>query len=244
MALVTWFGRLTTSYDARSAISGFADPAGGLATTTYDQAGRKVSRLLPDGGGATLSYDGASRLIAIQNRDAAGATVDQALLTFDAAGNPVVKVTQDGPHTMSYDSANQLLSEDHPLAGVKTWTFDPACNRLSQDHTQAGVRTLTNWAYNPADELMTETTGAAVTSFSFDQAGNQRVVQEPAAVTTQSWDQENRLVRIDLPSGAVNTMQYRPDGLRSRLSDSEADKRMVWDSLGSSGYVDLLEENF
>jgi len=40
-----------------------------------------------------------------------------------------------------------------------------------------------------------------------------------------------------------NTMQYRPDGLRSRLVDTEGDKRMVWDSQGSSGYVDLLEEN-
>jgi len=37
--------------------------------------------------------------------------------------------------------------------------------------------------------------------------------------------------------------QYRPDGLRSRLVDTEGDKRMVWDSQGSSGYVDLLEEN-
>jgi len=38
-------------------------------------------------------------------------------------------------------------------------------------------------------------------------------------------------------------MQYRLDGLRSRLVDTEGDKRMVWDSQGSSGYVDLLEEN-
>jgi hypothetical protein len=30
--------------------------------------------------------------------------------------------------------------------------------------------------------------------------------------------------------------------LRSRLMDEEGDKRMVWDSMGSSGYVDLLDE--
>ena len=57
-----------------------------------------------------------------------------------------------------------------------------------------------------------------------------------------SWDSENRLLRIDLPAGGVNTMEYRPDGLRSRLFDSDGDKRMVWDSQGSSGYQDLLEE--
>ena len=37
-------------------------------------------------------------------------------------------------------------------------------------------------------------------------------------------------------------MSYRFDGLRYGLSDSEGEKRMVWDSLGTSGYTDLLEE--
>ena len=27
------------------------------------------------------------------------------------------------------------------------------------------------------------------------------------------------------------------------LADSEDDKQMVWDELGTSGYIDLLEEN-
>jgi hypothetical protein len=38
-------------------------------------------------------------------------------------------------------------------------------------------------------------------------------------------------------------MSYRTAELRHRLQDSEGDKRMVWDSQGSSGYNDLLEEN-
>jgi hypothetical protein len=50
-------------------------------------------------------------------------------------------------------------------------------------------------------------------------------------------------VGIQLPGGGLNTMAYRADGLRHRLADSESDKVMVWDELGSSGYIDLLEEN-
>jgi hypothetical protein len=38
-------------------------------------------------------------------------------------------------------------------------------------------------------------------------------------------------------------MSYRADGLRYRLWDAEADLRMVWDSQGTSGYQDLLEES-
>jgi len=37
-------------------------------------------------------------------------------------------------------------------------------------------------------------------------------------------------------------MSYRTDGLRYQLYDSEGDKRMLWDSQGSSGFGDLLEE--
>jgi len=38
-------------------------------------------------------------------------------------------------------------------------------------------------------------------------------------------------------------MAYRWDNLRHRLADSESAKLMVWDELGSSGYIDLLEES-
>jgi hypothetical protein len=43
-------------------------------------------------------------------------------------------------------------------------------------------------------------------------------------------------------TGRHGAMSCRAYGLRSRLWDSDGDKRMVWDSQGSSGYVDLLDE--
>jgi YD repeat-containing protein len=145
---------------------------------------------------------------------------------------------------MAYDTANQLLAENHPLAGVKTWTFDGAGNRLTQDHTQAGGRTLTNWVYDPADQLQTQTEGSSVTTFQFDGAGNQEVeLAMNGQRTTYVWDVENRLREIVFPTGERNTMAYRSDGLRHRLWDSEGNKLQIWDRLGSSGYQDLLEEN-
>jgi YD repeat-containing protein len=105
------------------------------------------------------------------------------------------------------------------------------------------VTALTTWSYDPTDQLQAETTGAAVTNYVFDAAGNERVVQARGGTTTNTWDSENRLVEMALPDGSRNTMSYRTDGLRYRLQDSEGDKRMVWDSQGSSGYQDLLEEN-
>jgi YD repeat-containing protein len=163
----------------------------------------------------------------------------------EAWGSPYVatrRASSDGVHTYTYDSANQLLSEYHPIAGIKTWTFDSVGNRLSQDFTQGSVRTLTHWVYDAADQIQTETSGTAVTTFTFDAAGNQQVVQTPSDFTTNTWDQENRLTGIQLGDGTLNTMTYRWDNLRHQLADSEGTKLMVWDDAGPTGYVDLFDE--
>lgn len=241
--LETWFGRLTSSYDARGSVKGLVDPRGGLSTWNFDPVGQMVDRYTPESARTTVSYDGAGRPTGTRHSDQSGMVLDYALLTHDTVGNPLAKATRDGLHSMSYDATNQLLSEYHPLAGVKTWSYDPAGNRLSQDWTQAGMRTLTFWSYDPADQLVTEMTESAVTTFIFDGAGNRLLEQAPDGVTTNVWDSENRLVETELPNGVLNTMSYRAlDGLRASLSDSEGSWKMVWDTQGSSGHPDLLEE--
>jgi hypothetical protein len=37
-------------------------------------------------------------------------------------------------------------------------------------------------------------------------------------------------------------MCYSADNLRYQLADSGADKLIVWDDMGYSGYIDLLQE--
>ncbi len=240
--LADWFGRVTAVYDGVGAQVVLVDPTAKRTSATYDAAGQVVRQVNRDGSVTTVTYDSAGRQTGLQHCDAAGNQLDLALLAYDAAGNPLLKVTADGPHTMTYDAGNQLLSEYHPLAGVKTWTFDPAGNRLSQDFTQEGGRSLTNWLYDLADQLVTETTGAAVTTYTFDGAGNQYLEAALGGVTSNTWDSENRLIAVVLPNGIRNTMSYRTDGRRHRLTDTEGDKQMVWDSQGTSGYGDLLEE--
>src|SRR5207244_3201201 len=140
-------------------------------------AGQMTLAAVGDNSTTTQTFDAAGQMTGLRHRASSGTQIDLSLLAYDAVGNPTLKVTRDGRHTMSYDAANQLLSEYHPLAGAKTWTFDEVGNRLSQDHTQVGTRTLTNWVYDAADQLVTETTGTDVTTFTFDGAGNQQVEQ-------------------------------------------------------------------
>jgi YD repeat-containing protein len=51
---------------------------------------------------------------------------------------------------------------------------------------QAGVRTFTNWAYDAADQITTEATGPAITTYTFDGAGNELMVAGPTTHTTNS----------------------------------------------------------
>lgn len=237
-----WSGTATYVHDGRGALAELIEANGRRTTWSYDAAGQLYQQLGRDGSLATFTYDGAGRQTGVRHQSAVGVLLDLALLTYDAAGNPTLKVTQDGPHTMTYDAANQLLAEQHPLGVVQTWTYDPAGNRLSQDRTQVGIRSLTYWTYDAAEQLQDETTGAAVTQFAFDGAGNQTAVLAPEGRTTFVWDSENRLRESSLPNGTRNRMDYRVDGLRHRLWDSEGDKLMVWDVPGPTGYGDLLEE--
>jgi hypothetical protein len=96
--------------------------------------------------------------------------------------------------------------------------------------------------YHAADRTTTEATGTAVTTHALGPAGNEQVVQAPRSVTTNVWDSENRLAGVQLPTGGLNTMADRADSLRHQLADSEGNKLTVWDELGYTGYVDVVEE--
>jgi len=39
--------------------------------------------------------------------------------------------------------------------------------------------------------------------------------------TTYSWDYENRLAAVELPSGAISTFTYKGDGLRVQKASSK-----------------------
>ena len=57
-------------------------------------------------------------------------------------------------------------------------------------------------------------------------------------LTTNTWDGENRLTQVSLPSGIVDTFSYDGDGLRVQKQDSTGTTNHVWD-----GQNILLETN-
>jgi len=83
-----------------------------------------------------------------------------------------------------------------------------------------------------------------VTTYTFDANGNQRSeVIGAGARVTYTWDPRNLLTNYGAADGQIATYTHRYDDLRATLDPGNGEAtRLVWDPLGTSGYVDVLGE--
>jgi RHS repeat-associated protein len=78
-----------------------------------------------------------------------------------------------------------------------------------------------------------------VTTYAFDGDGNLLTTLAPGnQATTNTWDGEDRLTKVALPSGIVDSFTYNGDGQRVQKQDSTGTTNHVWD-----GQNILLETN-
>jgi YD repeat-containing protein len=89
-----------------------------------------------------------------------------------------------------YDNTYQLLSATQAATTTESYAYDPAGNRLSS----LGVA---SYSTNSSNEL-TSTSNA---SYTYDMNGNTTSKTDTSGTTTYSWDFENRLTSVTLPSG-------------------------------------------
>jgi len=81
-----------------------------------------------------------------------------------------------------------------------------------------------------ANQLETSEDASGVTTYTFDAAGNQQLIQHPDDTrTTNTWDDENRLVTVQPPDGAITTSIFRSDGLRYIKVDADWTIKFIYD---------------
>jgi RHS repeat-associated protein len=71
--------------------------------------------------------------------------------------------------------------------------------------------------------------GTPCSTYSWDDAGNNTAVNAAGTLTTYSWDGENRLQVIELPTADVMTFTYDATGLRRKRQDTSGTTDFVWD---------------
>jgi YD repeat-containing protein len=81
-----------------------------------------------------------------------------------------------------------------------------------------------------ASRIVTSISGNSVTTYTFDNAGNTWLENTLGQVVTNSYDGENRLVKVLNADGTISTYAYSRDGPR-RTAQEPGDpiSTMIWD---------------
>jgi RHS repeat-associated protein len=232
-------GTFTYGYDLANRNTLVINPQSERTSWTYDAGGRATIQRLSNLMRVSLAYDAADRLIRLANLTSTGTTITSFVDTWDGAGNRLHRVEQDATRvTWSYDATYQLTRERRNGANSydTTYSYDAAGNR----RTKLDNAVTTTYSYDAANQLTKYVDNTGTTTFAFDANGNQRlqIASAGGGTTTNTWDFENRLIKVAPPGGVLNTFSYNGDGQRVQRADSTGTLKEVWD-----GQKILLETN-
>jgi RHS repeat-associated protein len=225
-------GTFSYGYSATNLNTLVVNPQGERTTWQFDANSRVAVQRLANLVRVSYAYDNADRLVRLANLTSTGTTITSFVDRWDGAGNRLSRVEQDGTRvTWAYDPTYQLSNEQRGGANSydTTYAYDPAGNRrLKLDNS---IRTT--YSYDAANQLQKYDDNTGTTTFAFDTSGNQRLQIKSAGggTTTNTWDFENRLTKVALPSSVLNTFVYNADNLRVQRQDSSGTLKQIWDDL-------------
>jgi RHS repeat-associated protein len=238
-AVTTW------NYDANRGFLTSKTYDGGAAgpSYTYTSAGRLKTRVWARTITTTYSYDNGGSLATVVYSDG---TTPNVTNTFDRLGRQATIACNGMTNTLSYNTANQLLSESFSggtLAGLAvTNAYDSYLRKVAVALSNQ-TSTLVQYGYDNASRLQNVTNGTAkvtytylansplVSQISFTNSGTQRMV------TTKTYDFLNRLTSISSAPSAASPISYAytynnaNQRVRVALADGSA-WQYVYDSLG------------
>jgi RHS repeat-associated protein len=223
-------GTFTYGYDLANRSTLVVNPQSERTSWSYDANGRLTLQRLSNLVRVSMAYDAADRLLRLANITSTGTTITSFRDTWDGAGNRLARTEADGTLvTWSYDATYQLTRERRSGANSydTTYSYDAAGNRRVK--LDNAVRTT--YTCDAANQLTKYVDNTGTTTFTYDATGNQRlqIVSAGGGTTTNTWDFENRLIKVALPNGTVNTFTYNGDGQRVERQDSKGTLIEVWD---------------
>ncbi len=182
-----------------------------LTSHAYDPAGRLAS--VTDAMGFVTSYtytDDGMPATVTRSDPARGTSFVNESDSYDAAGNPVSKVTNNGATTTTYtvDAARRTTSATLDPSGVNrttTYVFSPDDRVTTQTASGSGGSTVTDATYDPAGNVTSRTVHNGVsnltTSWALDQRGLPTAMTDPRGNTTyDTYDESGRLSVTTAPT--------------------------------------------
>lgn len=147
--------------------------------------------------------------------------------TYDNANNISSWATQTAQRTYTYDAVDRLTGVANFEIPTETYSYDAVGNRTNS-HLSA------TYGYQTFNRL----TSTASATYSYYNNGNLVSKIDSVGAWSFSYDEENRLTQVIVPSGP--TVNYKYDGIGRRIqrtSSTGADERYVYD--GRDAIIDL-----
>jgi RHS repeat-associated protein len=227
-------GKYSYTYDRANQLTHVTDNSGTPYTTndSYDAAGRMVARIGGNFAISAFAYDAAGQMTDVLHMKTFNLANQRLTYTYDRVGNRKTLLELDGSRTTwTYDATYRLTNEDRSGTSPHntTHTYDPVGNRTQEN---AGG-SVTNFQYDAANQLVQrEDPEENIYEFSYDQAGNMTTYDSGTSPTTRqyTWDNDNRLVKVEPYGGTPTTMTYNADGLRVGVHGNLGGNiKYVWD---------------
>ena len=232
------------SYDTLNRLTTLGNSWAGSFGFSYDALSRRTQSTRPNGVTTNYSYDKLSRLLSVLHQSCTreGAlsecqsgpptradscvrwgcsTIDGAVYTLDAAGNRTSKADELAGVTSnySYDAIYELTQVTQGANTTESYSYNAVGNRTAS----LGMGTYTT---NSSNEL----TAVNGVLYGYDNNGNTVTRTDSNGTTQYTWDFENRLTQVTLPSGGGTvSFKYDPFGRRIYKQSPSATSIFAYD---------------
>jgi len=208
----------TYTYDAINRLTNLADGASLNFTYNYDAANRLTSRSAPNGVVSSYIYDGLDRLTSLMHT-AGATTLSGNLYTYNNANNISSWTTASDQRAYTYDALDRLTGVTNFEMPSENYSYDAVGNRTASHLSSS-------YGYQPFNKL----TSTATATYNYDNNGNLTSKTDASGTKTFTWNEENQLTQVTLPSAL--TVNYKYDGLSRRIQRSTsagANERYVYE---------------
>lgn len=183
---------ISYSYNANSSVTGITDRNGNLTNYVYDILERKSLTTMPTGNTNSIAYDAVGNIISriddngqatfysydTNNRLSGEFFTDttSVIYTYDPHGNRISRTDGNGnTTTYVYDNNNRLLTRNYPGSNDDNFLYDNEGRISSAINSHATIA----FAYDNADQLISETLNGKTTSYSYDIPNRKQVISFP-----------------------------------------------------------------
>ena len=185
-------GTTTYTYDATKRLTGISNNTGSFIFA-YDANGRRTLLTYPNGVNADYTYDQGGNLTQVKHSKMKR-PVAFVGYTYDAINNRTSRTETGHAANYRYDAISRLTESVHE----EQYAYDGVGNRLT------GPQARESYTYNAGNELLSD----RAYRYEFDQNGNLIKKTEtkhnspdkhqPPTVTTYAYDDENRLIEVQI----------------------------------------------